>query len=464
MEGYGVYIYIYIYTLGVRGDSYIGEWRASKAEGYGVHAWANGIGLYYILGDRYEGEWKACLKHGNGTDLFQNGDVYIGQYRYGKPFGYGQYIWKTGSSYVGEFKNGLKNGMGKWKKAKDGNSNQYEGEYVNDKKEGYGVFKWASGNVYRGQYRNDEREGIGEMRWTDGSVYVGMWIRGIQHGYGKMIFPDGAMKEGYFDNNVYKGEMSHEDIPYVLQDINFSVTQLAPSNSNLSAQPLEPNFRNTNPTANNNTINNAQHTHPTHPIQHKSITDRGPLSRKKPPVGPGPGAGGMNTLNPLNKQTARNPHTVRGKSQPRGVRGSSKEESKTVGNKHNNNNNTIKHLNTMPARREWGSRVIIRRMNASVNSSSGGNNSNSNNQVVRSRSSQRSSSRSAVNQNQTIGHAASLTRIKRYPQGRVVDVYMEEPREDLKPRRSKSNDRKSNIWVPSGRVHYGVEAKPNMVY
>jgi hypothetical protein len=60
----------------MHGDSYIGEWKNSKADGYGVHIWANG--------DRYEGEWKECLKHGNGTDIFANGDMYIGQYRYGQ--------------------------------------------------------------------------------------------------------------------------------------------------------------------------------------------------------------------------------------------------------------------------------------------------------------------------------------------------------------------------------------------
>ena len=49
-------------------DSFIGEWRHSKAEGYGIHQWKNG--------DRYEGEWKQCLKHGNGTDIFANGDTY----------------------------------------------------------------------------------------------------------------------------------------------------------------------------------------------------------------------------------------------------------------------------------------------------------------------------------------------------------------------------------------------------
>jgi hypothetical protein len=43
------------------------------------------------------------------------------------------------------------------------------------------------------------------MRWTDGSIYIGHWARGIQNGYGKMIFPNGRVKEGYFENNIYKG-------------------------------------------------------------------------------------------------------------------------------------------------------------------------------------------------------------------------------------------------------------------
>jgi 1-phosphatidylinositol-4-phosphate 5-kinase len=43
------------------------------------------------------------------------------------------------------------------------------------------------------------------MKWTDGSIYNGQWIRGIQHGQGKMIFPTGIIKEGFFDNNVFKG-------------------------------------------------------------------------------------------------------------------------------------------------------------------------------------------------------------------------------------------------------------------
>ena len=43
------------------------------------------------------------------------------------------------------------------------------------------------------------------MVWTDGSKYMGQWKNGIQNGYGKMIFPSGVVKEGYFDNNIFKG-------------------------------------------------------------------------------------------------------------------------------------------------------------------------------------------------------------------------------------------------------------------
>ena len=31
-----------VVKIGTHGDSYIGEWKHSKAEGYGVHTWKNG--------------------------------------------------------------------------------------------------------------------------------------------------------------------------------------------------------------------------------------------------------------------------------------------------------------------------------------------------------------------------------------------------------------------------------------
>jgi len=128
-------------------------------------------------------------------------------------------LWKNGSVYDGDFKNGLKHGKGVWTKGRGENLTTYTGEYLLDKKCGYGVFKWASGNIYKGYYDKDEREGHGEMVWTDGSKYLGSWVRGIQHGFGKMVFPDGIIREGQFVNNIFKGELENEFIKKVLSPI-----------------------------------------------------------------------------------------------------------------------------------------------------------------------------------------------------------------------------------------------------
>lgn len=83
---------------------------------------------------------------------------------------------------MGSFKNGLKHGKGKWRKQAINPTNTYEGSYVDDQKEGYGVYQWASGNIYEGNYFNDERDGHGKMIWKDGtneSIYIGNWVKGI---------------------------------------------------------------------------------------------------------------------------------------------------------------------------------------------------------------------------------------------------------------------------------------------
>ncbi|CDW72018.1 UNKNOWN [Stylonychia lemnae] len=190
------------------GESYEGDWRDNKANGYGVHHWSTG--------EKYEGDWFDFLKHGFGTDYFANGDRYTGQYRYGKPWGRGKYTWSSGATYEGDFEDGHKHGKGKWEKKQVMNNEQtgaetiihvyYEGEYKNDVKEGYGQYKWASGNYYKGYYKNDKRHFYGEMYWNDGSIYKGEWCDGVQHGYGKMIFATGEVKEGFFDNGVFKFE------------------------------------------------------------------------------------------------------------------------------------------------------------------------------------------------------------------------------------------------------------------
>ena len=84
------------------GDSYIGEWKLGKTDGYGVHKYINGIFFYWkilkilktfkkkkklYLGDVYEGLFKNGLKHGEGVEKFSNNDYYAGLFVNGKPEG-----------------------------------------------------------------------------------------------------------------------------------------------------------------------------------------------------------------------------------------------------------------------------------------------------------------------------------------------------------------------------------------
>ena len=59
----------------------------------------------------------------------------------------------------------------------------YEGDWVNNKRHGYGVRRYKSGNVYEGDWANNNRHGQGIMRWVDiDQSYSGQWDNGIQVG------------------------------------------------------------------------------------------------------------------------------------------------------------------------------------------------------------------------------------------------------------------------------------------
>ena len=38
--------------------------------------------------------------------------------------------------------------------------------------------KWSDGRVYDGTYMNDQKDGHGVYKWADGRVYDGQWLAG----------------------------------------------------------------------------------------------------------------------------------------------------------------------------------------------------------------------------------------------------------------------------------------------
>ena len=43
---------------------------------------------------------------------------------------------------------------------------------------GYGILIWKDGKKYEGEFVNDKREGRGSFTWADGRQYIGEWKAG----------------------------------------------------------------------------------------------------------------------------------------------------------------------------------------------------------------------------------------------------------------------------------------------
>ena len=68
-------------------------------------------------------------------------------------------IYEDGKYYIGQFSNNLRNGKG-IVYYKNG-SIKYEGDFVNDKKEGNGKYINKLGDYYIGEWKEDEKNGKG---------------------------------------------------------------------------------------------------------------------------------------------------------------------------------------------------------------------------------------------------------------------------------------------------------------
>ncbi|XP_010274530.1 PREDICTED: MORN repeat-containing protein 1 [Nelumbo nucifera] len=119
------------------------------------------------------------VNSGCSVQVYSNGDVYEGEFHKGKCSGSGVYYY-----YM---------------------SGRYEGDWVDERYDGYGVETWARGSRYRGQYRQGLRHGLGVYRFYTGDVYSGEWSNGQSHGCGVHTCEDGSRYVGEFKWGVKHG-------------------------------------------------------------------------------------------------------------------------------------------------------------------------------------------------------------------------------------------------------------------
>lgn len=62
---------------------------------------------------------------------------------------------------------------------------------------GKGKFLWPDGKFYEGEYKNDKKDGYGKYFW-DGKSYEGTWLNGKQNGYGSIYINNELILKGFW--------------------------------------------------------------------------------------------------------------------------------------------------------------------------------------------------------------------------------------------------------------------------
>ena len=165
-------------------ETWTGKLIEGKKEGRGTLLLKNGL--------RYEGFWNGDLLNGKGKMLCtRTGNKYEGEFKDNKFNGFGIFIWKDGTTYQGNWVDDRQSGYGEEQNA-DGT--RYEGHYFNGRKHGKGIQHYCSGEVYIGEFSKDRLHGWGEYRWPDEKKYIGGWYNGMMNGEGELVVPDESEK------------------------------------------------------------------------------------------------------------------------------------------------------------------------------------------------------------------------------------------------------------------------------
>uniref|UniRef100_A0A8C2X7U5 Alsin Rho guanine nucleotide exchange factor ALS2 n=1 Tax=Cyclopterus lumpus TaxID=8103 RepID=A0A8C2X7U5_CYCLU len=181
--------------------TYEGRWLAGKPDGSGVLKWPDGR--------IYTGAFKNGLEDGFGEFVAPNktlhkNDQYLGHWKDGKMHGLGTYRYASGEVYDGSFQDGMRHGHGMLRSGKLNTSSPsvFIGQWLQDKKTGYGVFDdITKGEKYMGMWQDHLRLGTGVVVTQFGLYYEGAFKDNKMMGTGILLSEDDTMYEGEFSDD-----------------------------------------------------------------------------------------------------------------------------------------------------------------------------------------------------------------------------------------------------------------------
>lgn len=141
-------------------------------------------------------------KHGSGGKFsLQEGDCYEGDFSRGEITGKGTKTWVDGRTYTGDFVCGEQTGRGAWSSA-DGKE-YYEGDFVDNRREGQGQHRVSNGDTYNGAFSRHKYHGAGSYLRENNFVVTSMFETGSAHGRGSISWH----KAGSYEGSLVQGNM-----------------------------------------------------------------------------------------------------------------------------------------------------------------------------------------------------------------------------------------------------------------
>uniref|UniRef100_A0A3Q3EHK0 Alsin Rho guanine nucleotide exchange factor ALS2 b n=1 Tax=Labrus bergylta TaxID=56723 RepID=A0A3Q3EHK0_9LABR len=157
----------------------------------------------------YTGSFKNGLEDGFGEFVAPNktinkNDHYQGHWKDGKMHGLGTYRYASGEVYDGSFQDSMRHGHGMLRSGKLNTSSPsvFIGQWLQDKKTGYGVFDdITKGEKYMGMWQEHQRQGTGVVVTQFGLYYEGAFKDNKMMGTGVLLSEDDTTYEGEFSDD-----------------------------------------------------------------------------------------------------------------------------------------------------------------------------------------------------------------------------------------------------------------------
>ncbi|XP_036277440.1 alsin isoform X4 [Pipistrellus kuhlii] len=181
--------------------TYDGRWFSGKPHGRGVLKWPDG--------KMYSGMFRNGLEDGYGEYRIPNKalskeDHYVGHWKEGKMCGQGVYSYASGEVFEGCFQDNMRHGHGLLRSGKltSSSPSMFIGQWVMDKKSGYGVFDDITrGEKYMGMWQDDACQGNGVVVTQFGLYYEGNFHLNKMMGNGVLLSEDDTIYEGEFSDD-----------------------------------------------------------------------------------------------------------------------------------------------------------------------------------------------------------------------------------------------------------------------